>query len=138
TFEEGALAEGLPTFVIDAAKLAAGIPIANLAQLAGLTSSTSEARRFIQQNGLSVNGTPVSDVKAMVSSADLQDGVIKLSLRPQKAHARETELDDSLTLRVMAGLVRATQVNVGQRAWIGTWVLFPRTPTPRLRCARRE
>ncbi len=84
TFEEGGSAEGLPTYEIEAAKLAAGIPVANLAQLAGLTASTGEARRFIQQNGLSVNGVAVSDVKATVSAADVKDGVIKLSLGRKK------------------------------------------------------
>jgi tyrosyl-tRNA synthetase len=84
TFEEGASAEGLPTYTIEAAKLAAGIPVANLAQLSGLTASTSEARRFIQQNGLSVNGAAVSDVKATVSAADVKDGAIKLSLGRKK------------------------------------------------------
>ncbi len=84
TFEEGGSAEGLPTYEIEAAKLAAGIPVANLAQLAGLTASTGEARRFIQQNGLSVNGVAVSDVKATVSAAYVKDGVIKLSLGRKK------------------------------------------------------
>ena len=84
TFEEGASADGLPTFEIEMAKLSAGIPVANLAQMAGLTASTGEARRFIQQNGLSVNAVAVSDVKLIVGPADVKDGVIKLSLGRKK------------------------------------------------------
>src|SRR5215469_7212542 len=52
TFEEGAIAEGLPTVEIPREKLEPGIAIANLAQIAGLTSSVSEARRHIEGRGL--------------------------------------------------------------------------------------
>jgi tyrosyl-tRNA synthetase len=80
TFEEGALATDLPTFEIARAQLAQGVPVANLAQLAGLTRSTSEARRLIQSGGLRVNDAAVSDVKATVGLSDVSDaGVLKLS-----------------------------------------------------------
>jgi tyrosyl-tRNA synthetase len=81
TFEEGASDAGLPTFEIERARLADAIPVAALANLAGLTASSGEARRFIQGGGLRLNDVPVSDVKAMVSLSDLNnDGVIKLSV----------------------------------------------------------
>ena len=80
TFEEGATAAGLPTFEIEQARLAGGIPVATLANLAGLTSSSGEARRFIQGGGLRLNDVPVTDVKAMASVSDVIDGVIKLSV----------------------------------------------------------
>src|SRR5215510_13368534 len=80
TFEEGALATDLPTFEIARTQLAQNMPIANLAQLAGLTRSTGEARRLIQSGGLRVNDSPVSDVKATVGLSDVTDsGVLKLS-----------------------------------------------------------
>ena len=80
TFEDGASDAGLPTFEIERARLAAGIPVATLANLAGLTSSSGEARRFIQGGGLRLNDVPVTDVKAMVGPGDLNgEGVIKLS-----------------------------------------------------------
>jgi tyrosyl-tRNA synthetase len=85
TFEEGAFAEGLPTFEIPRDKLAEGILVANLAQMAGLSSSTGEARRLIQGGGLRVNDAAISDVKASVSLSDLQaDGVIKISVGKKK------------------------------------------------------
>jgi tyrosyl-tRNA synthetase len=85
TFEEGTFAEGLPTFEIARASLEEGVPIANLAQLSGLTSSSGEARRFIQGGGLRVNDAVVSDVKASVGLADLTpEGVIKLSVGRKK------------------------------------------------------
>src|SRR5579871_2757326 len=60
TFEEGAVATGLPTFEIERQKLKAGIPVTTLAHLAGLTSSASEARRFIQNGGLKLNDVVVA------------------------------------------------------------------------------
>jgi tyrosyl-tRNA synthetase len=81
TFEEGALATDLPTFEIARSQLAEGMPVANLAQLAGLTRSTGEARRLIQGGGLRVNDAPVSDVRATVSLSEVSEsGVLKLSL----------------------------------------------------------
>ena len=85
TFEEGAFAEGLPTFEIPRDKLAEGILVANLAQMAGLSSSSGEARRLIQGGGLRVNDAAVSDVKASVSLSNLTgEGVIKLSVGRKK------------------------------------------------------
>jgi len=80
-FEQGEAAAGLPTFEIERARLEAGIPVATLAHLAGMTTSASEARRFIQGGGLRLNDAAVSDVRAMASLRDLSpDGVIKLSV----------------------------------------------------------
>jgi len=85
TFEEGAFAEGLPTFEIPRDKLAEGMLVANLAQMAGLSSSTGEARRLIQGGGLRVNDVAVTDVKASVSLSDLTDDrAIKLSVGRKK------------------------------------------------------
>jgi tyrosyl-tRNA synthetase len=74
-FEEGALAEGLPTI---RAKLPDGI--LNLAVSAGLVSSNSEARKLIANNGLKLNDATVSDPRLTVDSSALNsDGVLKLS-----------------------------------------------------------
>ena len=87
TFESGEFADGLPTFEIARTKLEEGFLVANLAQLIGLTSSSGEARRFIQSGGLRLNDAPVTDVKAAVGLADLTpEGVIKLSIG-RKRHA---------------------------------------------------
>jgi len=81
TFEEGALAAGLPTFEIERARLAAGLPLATLAHLAGLTRSSGEARRLIQGGGLRVNDVAATDVKATVDLQNVTaEGVLKLSL----------------------------------------------------------
>jgi tyrosyl-tRNA synthetase len=87
TFESGEFAEGLPTFEIAREKLEAGMLVANLAQLSGLTTSSGEARRFIQSNGLRLNDVAVTDVKATTGLADVTpEGVIKLSIG-RKKHA---------------------------------------------------
>ena len=84
TFEEGGFAEGLPTFEVEKAKLA-GMPITTLAQLTGLTSSASEARRHIEGGGLRLNDAAVTDVKAAVNLKSLTpEGVIKLSIGRKK------------------------------------------------------
>ncbi len=86
TFEEGALAESLPTVQIPRAELARGIGVlAAFAEKTGLVASNSEARRQIKNGGLKVNDNTVSDEKAMLSDADLtKEGVIKLSLGRKK------------------------------------------------------
>ena len=85
TFEEGAFAGGLPTFEVERSKLEHGILVANLAQMAGLSSSSGEARRFIQGGGLRLNDAVVNDVKASAGLADLtSDGVLKLSVGRKK------------------------------------------------------
>jgi tyrosyl-tRNA synthetase len=85
TFEEGEIAQGLPTFEIARAQLDAGVPVANLAQMSGLTTSSGEARRFVQGGGLRINDIAVSDVKAACSLSDVTaEGVIKLSVGRKK------------------------------------------------------
>lgn len=85
TFEEGGMAAGLPTVEIAREKLAAGLPLTNLAHIAGLTSSASEARRHIEGGGLRLNDVPVKDPRAIVDLASATDsGVIKLSLGRKK------------------------------------------------------
>jgi tyrosyl-tRNA synthetase len=85
TFEEGAIAEGLPTFEIARATLEAGIPVANLAHAAGMTSSVGEARRHIDGGGLRLNDLPVTESNTKASLSDLTStGVIKLSIGKKK------------------------------------------------------
>lgn len=87
TFEEGALAESLPTVEIPAAALSAGIGV--LAAFgpdhAGLVPSTSEARRQVKSGGLRVNDQPVTDERGTLNQGHLTpEGVIKLSFGKKK------------------------------------------------------
>ncbi len=81
TFEEGALAETLPTIEIARSELESGIGVLNAFVKAKLVASTSEARRQIKGGGLKVNDHSVEDERAILATADLTaQGVVKLSL----------------------------------------------------------
>jgi tyrosyl-tRNA synthetase len=81
TFEEGAIAENLPSVEISRGELEAGIGVLALFVKAGLVASNGEARRQIKGGGLRVNDVAVSDEKMILKPADLTaEGVIKLSL----------------------------------------------------------
>lgn len=90
TFEEGAIAEGLPTFVLPeelqvSFKNQDGLAVTSVALASGATVSMGEARRFILNGGLRINDVPVSDVKATVGPKDLTpEGVLKLSIGRKK------------------------------------------------------
>jgi tyrosyl-tRNA synthetase len=85
TFEEGALAENLPTIEIARAELDAGLGVLTIfAEKTGLVASNGEARRQIKGGGLKVNDAAVTDDKMVLSSRDLSGGVIKLSLGRKK------------------------------------------------------
>ncbi|MFN0217795.1 MAG: tyrosine--tRNA ligase [Hyphomicrobium sp.] len=84
TFEQGMLASDLPTVEIAASELAAGVGVLAAFVKAGLVASNGEARRQIQGGGLRVNDAAVADDKAKISSADLSEGVVKLSLGKKK------------------------------------------------------
>jgi tyrosyl-tRNA synthetase len=81
TFEQGTIAESLPTLELPRAELAKGLGVLNANVLVGLVPSTNEARRQIKGGGLKVNDVAVTDEKRLVTLADLTpEGVIKLSL----------------------------------------------------------
>jgi tyrosyl-tRNA synthetase len=79
-FEEGAMAEGLPTVTV---KLPDGI--LNLAVACGLAASNSEARKLIANNGLKINDVAISDPRLVVDASALNaEGVLKLSSGKKK------------------------------------------------------
>ena len=85
TFEEGALADTLPTVEVAASELEAGIGLLGLIVKAGLAASNGEARRHVQGGAVKINDAGVSDERMSVGSAQLTgDGVIKLSLGKKK------------------------------------------------------
>jgi tyrosyl-tRNA synthetase len=79
-FEEGALAESLPSVKIPAAEIEAGLGVLTAFVRSGLVASTGEARRQIKGGGLRVNDQTVTDDRATIGSRDLTEGVVKLSL----------------------------------------------------------
>ena len=85
TFEEGALAENLPTVEIPSAEIEAGIGLLALMVRAGLAASNGEARRHVQGGAVKINDRPVSDERALIGSGEVTEaGVIKLSLGKKK------------------------------------------------------
>jgi tyrosyl-tRNA synthetase len=85
TFEEGALADSLPSIDVPAAELSAGIGVLSLFVRAGLAASNGEVRRQIQGGGVRVNDKPLTDEKLVVGDAHLTgDGVVKLSVGKKK------------------------------------------------------
>ena len=80
TFEEGAIAENLPTVSVSQGDLDAGIGVLASFVKAGLVASNGEARRQIKGGGLRVNDVAVTDEKMLLRPSDLTpEGVIKLS-----------------------------------------------------------
>jgi tyrosyl-tRNA synthetase len=85
TFEEGAIAESLPTLEISNAELTQGLGVLTAFVKAGLMASNGEARRQIKAGGLRVNDAAVTDEKLVLTAAHLTpEGVIKLSMGKKK------------------------------------------------------
>ena len=76
TFEEGAIAETLPTFIVKYP-----IGILSAAVQTNAVSSTSEARRQIKQGGIKLNGAVVTDEKLLLTEdSTTPEGVHILSI----------------------------------------------------------
>jgi tyrosyl-tRNA synthetase len=85
TFEEGAIAENLPTVEISRGEFEAGIGALAAFVKAGLVASNGEARRQIKGGGLRVNDIAVTDEKLVLTPSHLTpEGVIKLSMGKKK------------------------------------------------------
>ena len=85
TFEEGTVADDLPTVTVPRAALDSGIGILSLFVTAGLATSNGEARRHVQGGAVKVNDKTVSDERMQLTTADIADsGAIKLSLGKKK------------------------------------------------------
>ncbi|TAL37966.1 MAG: tyrosine--tRNA ligase [Phenylobacterium sp.] len=83
-FEQGGLSADLPTVEVAAGLLEAGVQLADLTVTAGLAGSKGEARRLAQGGGLRVNDKAEPDANRAITSADLADGVVKLSAGKKK------------------------------------------------------
>jgi tyrosyl-tRNA synthetase len=79
-FEEGGVAESLPSVEISSAEIEAGLGVLTAFVKAGLVASTGEARRQIKGGGLKVNDHTVTSERAVIAPNDLTSGLVKLSL----------------------------------------------------------
>ncbi len=85
TFEEGALADNLPSIDVAKGELDAGIGLLALIVKAGLAASNGEARRHVQGGAVRINDVAISDERKVIGSGEVTaDGVIKLSLGKKK------------------------------------------------------
>lgn len=80
TFEEGALADSLPSIEIARGEIEAGLGALAAFVKAGLVASTGEARRHIKGGGLKINDKTIEDERAVIRPSDAVDNVVKLSL----------------------------------------------------------
>ena len=85
TFEEGVLAQSLPTVTVAASEFAAGLGVLTAFVKAGLTPSTGEARRQVKGGGLKLNDVTITDERHVLGQADFEkEGVAKLSVGKKK------------------------------------------------------
>jgi tyrosyl-tRNA synthetase len=81
TFEDGTLAETLPTVSVPRHHIETGVGVLNAFVTAGLASSNGEVRRAIANNAIAVNDKRITSDKHVIGAGDLTpEGVIKLSL----------------------------------------------------------
>jgi tyrosyl-tRNA synthetase len=76
---KGDALEGLPVVELDRDRLAQGIPVIELFQLAGLVPSNSEARRLVRAGGARLDDRLVEDETMVVDLGSLAGEVLKLS-----------------------------------------------------------
>ncbi|MSO89932.1 MAG: tyrosine--tRNA ligase [Rhodospirillaceae bacterium] len=81
TFEEGGLADGLPTVTFAAAQFTQGIQAFRVVVEAGLAKSNGEARRLIRQGGVRLNDAVMTDEMQKITQQDLgAGGTLKISV----------------------------------------------------------
>ncbi|MEP3525762.1 MAG: tyrosine--tRNA ligase [Hyphomicrobiales bacterium] len=80
TFEQGAIATNLPTVEVASSELDEGLGMLGLYVQSGLCSSNSDARRQVKGGAVRINDVATKDEGRAITSADMKDGVIKLSL----------------------------------------------------------
>ena len=83
---KGSDLDAMPTTVIAADRLAAGVSPLDLFAEVELTRSKSEARRLIKQGGMYVNDQRVEDLERLLTTADLTSDGILLRAGKKKYH----------------------------------------------------
>ncbi len=88
-FGGGGEAANMPETVISRDRLADGVPVLELLTETGLTPSRSEARRAVEQGGVSVNDEKVTDINFRVPESAFEKGYVVLK-RGKKAFHKVT------------------------------------------------
>jgi len=79
TFEGSGVSLDLPEIKISAKKIKEGINILDLLFENKITSSKSEGRRIIYNNGLKINGDLIKNDKKIFQKNDFENGILKIS-----------------------------------------------------------
>jgi len=79
TFEEGMVAETLPSFILP---IGTGLLAANVA--VGFASSNSNARQLVESGAVRINDVVITDTRRILTAEDFRDGAIKLSMGKKK------------------------------------------------------
>lgn len=80
------ISDNMPTTLIEAGRLDAGIDAASLLVETGLCASKGEARRLIQQNGVTLWDAPIQSFDQIISFQDLKDGSMILKKGKKTYH----------------------------------------------------
>ena len=75
-FSGNGISDNMPTFKLDKDKLE--INILDLLVLTNIASSKSEAKRLVEQNGISINQIKENDINKLIKDSDFKDGFITI------------------------------------------------------------
>lgn len=75
-FSGNGISDNMPTFKLDKDKLK--INILDLLVLTNIASSKSEAKRLVEQNGISINQIKENDINRLIKDSDFKDGFITI------------------------------------------------------------
>lgn len=84
TFEKGTLDPNLPKFFARETELSAGFPLVGFLVTLGFTTSNGEGRKLIQNMGIKINDSTVTDITYIITKKDIVDNVIKISMGKKK------------------------------------------------------
>lgn len=76
TVASGGVPENIEEFEIEEDTITNGILLTDLLTISNMVPSKSEARRMIEQNGISLNGVKANDVSKMVTKEDFNDNCL--------------------------------------------------------------
>ncbi len=85
-FVGGAVGGSIPTTTLDSSHFAEGMDIISLLEKTKLVPSRSEARRLITQNGIKLEGNPITDLNYRVELKDFKDNSLMIQKGKKSFH----------------------------------------------------
>ena len=76
TVATGGIPENIEEVCIEEKEFLDGMPYPDLLTKSGIVPSKSEARRMIEQNGISINGKKENDINKKFEISDFKDGFL--------------------------------------------------------------